>query len=83
MPGRDRLDHSVCSGFLRNESPQFYYGVPSASHRLAAVGAETVISPESNRGESWEYDLELNRQRNLIEWTFNKLKPMRRIATRN
>ncbi len=37
---------------------------------------------KSNRKESWEYDRELYRQRNLIERAFNKLKHWRRIATR-
>ena len=45
-------------------------------------GAEAVIPPKSNRGDLWEYDRELYRERNLIERAFNKLKHWRRIATR-
>ena len=45
-------------------------------------GAEAVIPPKSNRRDSWEYDRELYRERNLIERAFNKLKQWRRIATR-
>ena len=44
--------------------------------------ATVVIPPKVNRGEPWEYDRELYRQRNLIERAFNKLKHWRRIATR-
>ena len=42
-------------------------------------GAEAVISPKSNRKDPWEYD----RDRNLIERAFNKLKQWRRLATRH
>ena len=56
------------------------------SNRILAFirsrGAAAVIPPTSNRKESWEYDRELYRQRNLIERAFNKLKHWRRIATR-
>ena len=45
-------------------------------------GAEAVIPSKSNRGDLWEYDRELYRERNLIERAFNKLKHWRRIATR-
>ncbi len=45
-------------------------------------GSEVVIPPKSNRKDPWEYDRELYKQRNLIEWAFNRLKQWRRIATR-
>ena len=55
------------------------------SNRILAIirdqGAEAVIPPKANRRDPWEYDRELYRQRNLIEWAFNKLKHWRRIAT--
>ena len=45
---------------------------------ILANGATAVIPPKSNRGDPCEYD----RQRILIERTFDKLKRWRRIATR-
>ena len=49
---------------------------------IRSCGATAVIPPKANRKETWEYDRELYRQRNLIERAFNKLKHWRRIATR-
>ena len=34
-------------------------------------GAEAVIPPKCNRKDPWEYDRQLYRTRNLIEWAFN------------
>ena len=45
---------------------------------ILANGATAVIPPKSNRGDPCEYD----RERNLIERAFNKLKRWRRIAIR-
>lgn len=44
--------------------------------------AEAVIPPRSNRKEMREYDVELYKERNLVERFFQKLKHYRRIATR-
>jgi transposase len=50
--------------------------------------AEAVIPPsrarrkESREKESKEYDMELYKQRNLIEGTLNKLKNFSRVAAR-
>jgi transposase len=41
-----------------------------------------MIPPRSSRKSSRAYDVELYKQRNLIERCFNKLKHFRRIATR-
>lgn len=51
--------------------------------KIEELGAVAVVPPKSNRKEQREYDRELyNRERNLIERTFNKLKRFRPIATR-
>ena len=49
---------------------------------IRSKGATAVIPPKANWRNSWEYDRELYRQRNLIERAFNKQKHWRRIATR-
>jgi transposase len=49
---------------------------------VTRVGALAVIPPRASRKSSRAYDVELYKQRNLIERCFNKLKHFRRIATR-
>ena len=49
---------------------------------LEERGIEPVISPKSNRKEPIEYDREAYKRRNLIERCVNRLKQLRRIATR-
>jgi transposase len=44
--------------------------------------AEAVIPPRPKRKAPREYDQELDKERNLIERMFNKLKHFRRVATR-
>jgi transposase len=44
--------------------------------------AKAVIPPRSNRKKKREYDIELYKERNLVERFFQKLKHYRRIATR-
>lgn len=44
--------------------------------------AKAVIPPRSNRKKMREYDIELYKERNLVERFFQKLKHYRRIATR-
>lgn len=45
---------------------------------IEANGAEAVISPKRNRKVQREYD----KDRNLVERFFGKIKPFRRVATR-
>jgi putative transposase len=45
-------------------------------------GAEVVIPPKRNQKVQRNYDLELYKERNIIERFFNKLKQLRRVATR-
>lgn len=46
------------------------------------VNAQAVIPPRSQRKAPRIYDIELYKERNLIERMFNKLKHFRRVATR-
>ena len=49
---------------------------------IEKAGALAVIPPRSSRKSPRAYDVEVYKQRNLIERCFNKLKHFRRIATR-
>ena len=49
---------------------------------IAQTGAEVVIPPKRNRKAQRDYDVELYKERNIIERFFNKLKQFRRVATR-
>jgi transposase len=46
------------------------------------IKAEVVIPPRSKRKNPREYDVDLYKERNIIERMFNKMKNFRRIATR-
>ena len=49
---------------------------------ITQTGAEVVIPPKRNRKVQRDYDVELYKERNIIERFFNKLKQFRRVATR-
>lgn len=49
---------------------------------LAAMGAEAVIPPKSNRKEAIACDMEKYRRRHRVENFFCRIKNFRRIATR-
>jgi putative transposase len=48
----------------------------------AETGGQPVIPPKRNRTFKRAYDVELYKERNIIERFFNKLKQFRRVATR-
>jgi putative transposase len=50
--------------------------------KIAETGAQIVIPPKRNRKVQRPYDVDLYKERNLIERFFNKLKQFRRVATR-
>ena len=49
---------------------------------IQAMGAEAVIPPRSHRIDQRAYDRHLYQDRNLVERFFNRLKQVRRMATR-
>jgi transposase len=49
---------------------------------ITETGATPVIPSRRNRNEARPYDVELYKERNLVERLFQKLKQFRRIATR-
>ncbi len=59
------------------------YAADRIRARLARDGLETVIPPAQHRCKKLPYDEELYRGRNRIERFFNKLKQVRRLATRD
>jgi putative transposase len=59
--------------------------VPGANHlheKIVEQGSEIVSPPKRNRKVQRSYDVELYKERNLIERFFRKLKQFRRVATR-
>ena len=51
--------------------------------RIEQGGAQAVLPPRSSRKSPRAYDVDLDNQRNPIERCVNKLKHVRRIATRD
>jgi transposase len=51
-------------------------------HAIHTGGAEAVIPPRCNRKTQRDYDIDLYKERNLVERFFQKIKNYRRIATR-
>jgi putative transposase len=58
------------------------YDADHLCETIARSGAEVVIPPKRNRKVQRDYDVELYKERNIIERFFNKLKQFRRVATR-
>lgn len=58
------------------------YDADHLCEKLAVAGAQIVIPPKRNRNFKRPCDLDLYKERNLIERFFNKLKQFRRVATR-
>lgn len=49
---------------------------------IAALEAEAVIPSRKGRKQQRDYDIELYKERNLVERFFNRIKHYRRLATR-
>ena len=58
------------------------YDSNAIRHFLGAQEIEAVIPPRSNRTGAVDYDKEKYKRREKVERFFNKLKQLRRIATR-
>lgn len=48
----------------------------------ASNGHEPIVPPKSNRKDSWEYDKEKYKRRNVVERLFRRLKEFRKVCTR-
>ena len=80
-------DVTQAEGLLRESSSEYVladkgYDSNELIAMIRAKAAIPVIPCRSNRKEWREHDVELYKERNFIERTFNKLKHCRRIATR-
>ena len=58
------------------------YDAQALHQAIHDAGAQAVIPPRSNRKLRRDYDKALYKGRSLIERFFNKLKQVRRVATR-
>jgi putative transposase len=58
------------------------YDADHLCDKLAQAETDVVIPPKRNRKIQRAYDVQLYKERNLIERFFNKLKHFRRVATR-
>jgi putative transposase len=58
------------------------YDADHLCEAIARSGAEVVIPLKRNRKAQRNYDVELYKERDIIERFFNKLKQFRRVATR-
>jgi putative transposase len=56
------------------------YDANHLHEEIAGRGGEIVIPPKRNRKVQRSYDVDLYKERNLIERLFNKLKQFRRIC---
>jgi putative transposase len=57
-------------------------GAPGVAKASGVREQTTVIPPKRNRKVQRSYDVDLYKERNLIERFFNKLKQFRLVATR-
>lgn len=58
------------------------YDADRLCDEVAGTGATVVIPPKRNRIVKRVYDVNLYKERNVIERFFNRLKQFRRVATR-
>ena len=73
------LTEGLDAGFLLADRG---YDTDGALAAAAAIGAEPVIPPKSNRLVKRDYDRHIYKQRHLVENAFMHLKRWRGIATR-
>jgi len=58
------------------------YEGDSCRAKAKNCGMIPVVPPKSNRKQSWEYDKELYKGRNVVERYFRNIKEFRRVFTR-
>jgi putative transposase len=75
--------HELVDGFTASATiGDKGYDADHLCQEIAETGAEVVIPPKRNRKVQRAYDVDLYKERNIIERFFNKLKQFRRVATR-
>ncbi len=85
-PGR-RIDiafaHDLVDGFEAGATrADKGYDADHFCEAIAQTGAEVAIPPKRDRNSERDYDVELYKERNIIERFFNKLKQFRRVVIR-
>ncbi len=85
-PGQDNditHAHELINGFTPTATiADKGYDANHLHDKIIECGGEIVIPPKRNRKVQRHYDIDLYKERNLIERLFNKLKQFRRVATR-
>jgi putative transposase len=77
------LAHDLIDGFVADVTiADKGYDADHLCEKIAETGGQPVIPPKRNRTFKRAYDVELYKERNIIERFFNKLKQFRRVATR-
>ena len=75
--------HDLVEGFAAHATiADKGYDADHLCDKIAETGGHPVIPPKRNRTIKRAYDVELYKERNIIERFFNKLKQFRRVATR-
>ena len=75
--------HDLVEGFAAHATiADKGYDADHLCDKIAETGGQPVIPPKRNRTFKRAYDVELYKERNIIERFFNKLKQFRRVATR-
>jgi putative transposase len=75
--------HALIEGFAPDVTiADKGYDADHLCAKIAEGGGQPVIPPKRNRTFKRAYDVELYKERNIIERFFNKLKQFRRVATR-
>jgi putative transposase len=75
--------HDLIDGFVADATiADKGYDADHLCATIAETGAQIVIPPKRNRRVQRAYDVDLYKERNIIERFFNKLKQFRRVATR-
>lgn len=80
-------EYGVAPALLEGFSPTAVlgdkgYDSTALRDMIRAMGAEPVIPPRKNRLERPEIDWHCDKDRNLVEIFFQKIKQFRRVATR-
>jgi putative transposase len=85
MPRENDITHAheLIDGFTAKATiADKGYDANHLHEEIAQRSSEIVIPPKRNRKVQRAYDVDLYKERNLIERFFNKLKQFRRVATR-
>ena len=76
--GADLIEGMACNFVIADTA----YDANHFHETILEQGAEPVIPPRPNRRQPHDYDKDLYKEQNKIERFFNKIKHLRRIATR-